>query len=148
MHNLNRLQKVGIHCPEVVSLRKHVLVMSFIGNDQKAAPKLKGRISIQTLPFFIFGFRIGVSLFPSLHLCPPLIPSIYLFIHSFIFLLLSFPFLLTIPYPVPFVPPPLSENPFPHHHRRPLVLVPNGVCPRPDDRHDEDDVQVCPNHSR
>lgn len=41
MHNLNRLQKVGIHCPEVVSLRKHVLVMSFIGNDQKAAPKLK-----------------------------------------------------------------------------------------------------------
>jgi len=41
MHNLNRLQKVGIHCPEVVSLRKHVLVMSFIGTDQKAAPKLK-----------------------------------------------------------------------------------------------------------
>jgi len=41
MHNLNRLQRVGIHCPEVVSLRKHVLVMSFIGTDQKAAPKLK-----------------------------------------------------------------------------------------------------------
>jgi len=41
MHNLNRLQRVGVHCPEVVSLRKHVLVMSFIGTDQKAAPKLK-----------------------------------------------------------------------------------------------------------
>lgn len=41
MHNLNRLQKVGVHCPEVVSLKKHVLVLSFIGNDQKAAPKLK-----------------------------------------------------------------------------------------------------------
>ncbi|KAJ1191160.1 hypothetical protein NDU88_000476 [Pleurodeles waltl] len=40
-HNLNRMQKAGIPCPEVVMLKKHVLVMSFIGQDQVPAPKLK-----------------------------------------------------------------------------------------------------------
>lgn len=35
------MQKAGIRCPEVVSLKKHVLVMSFIGQDQVPAPKLK-----------------------------------------------------------------------------------------------------------
>ncbi|XP_042299308.1 serine/threonine-protein kinase RIO3-like [Sceloporus undulatus] len=41
MHNLTRMQKAGIPCPEVVNLKKHVLVMSFIGQDQVPAPKLK-----------------------------------------------------------------------------------------------------------
>lgn len=41
MHNLVRLQKAGIPCPEVVALKKHVLVMSFIGKDHNPAPKLK-----------------------------------------------------------------------------------------------------------
>ncbi|GJQ73238.1 hypothetical protein Trydic_g13615 [Trypoxylus dichotomus] len=41
MHNLKRLQKAGILCPEVVALKKHILVMSFIGNENKAAPKLR-----------------------------------------------------------------------------------------------------------
>ncbi|ETE68087.1 Serine/threonine-protein kinase RIO3, partial [Ophiophagus hannah] len=41
MHNLTRMQKAGIRCPQVVSLKKHVLVMSFIGQDQVPAPKLK-----------------------------------------------------------------------------------------------------------
>ncbi|XP_067833754.1 serine/threonine-protein kinase RIO3 [Heptranchias perlo] len=41
MHNLARMQKVGILCPEVVVLKKHILVMSFIGQDQVPAPKLK-----------------------------------------------------------------------------------------------------------
>ncbi|XP_062986709.1 serine/threonine-protein kinase RIO3 [Elgaria multicarinata webbii] len=41
MHNLTRMQKASIPCPEVVSLKKHVLVMSFIGQDQVPAPKLK-----------------------------------------------------------------------------------------------------------
>lgn len=41
MHNLNRMREAGIRCPEVVLLRKHTLVMSFIGQDQKAALKLK-----------------------------------------------------------------------------------------------------------
>ncbi|XP_051879735.1 serine/threonine-protein kinase RIO3 [Pristis pectinata] len=41
MHNLTRMHKVGIPCPEVVLLKKHVLVMSFIGQDHVAAPKLK-----------------------------------------------------------------------------------------------------------
>ncbi len=36
-----RLHRNGIPCPEVVSLRKHVLIMSFIGKDQVPAPKLK-----------------------------------------------------------------------------------------------------------
>lgn len=41
MHNLKRLHSHGIHCPKVVLLKKHVLVMSFIGKDQVPAPKLK-----------------------------------------------------------------------------------------------------------
>jgi RIO kinase 3 len=41
MHNLKRLHERGIPCPEVVLLRKHVLIMSFIGQDQRPAPKLK-----------------------------------------------------------------------------------------------------------
>lgn len=32
MHNLGRLKKAGIPCPEVLALKKHILVMSFIGN--------------------------------------------------------------------------------------------------------------------
>ncbi|XP_062488823.1 serine/threonine-protein kinase RIO3 isoform X2 [Pezoporus occidentalis] len=41
MHNLTRMQNAGIPCPKVVLLKKHVLVMSFIGQDQVPAPKLK-----------------------------------------------------------------------------------------------------------
>uniref|UniRef100_A0AAR2JYS3 Serine/threonine-protein kinase RIO3 n=1 Tax=Pygocentrus nattereri TaxID=42514 RepID=A0AAR2JYS3_PYGNA len=41
MHNLARMKKAGIPCPEVVVLKKHILVMSFIGQDQVPAPKLK-----------------------------------------------------------------------------------------------------------
>lgn len=41
MHNMMRLQKLGINCPDMILLKKHVLVMSFIGRDNKAAPKLK-----------------------------------------------------------------------------------------------------------
>lgn len=41
MHNMKRMQKIGMNCPEVVLLKKHILVMSFIGRDRKPAPKLK-----------------------------------------------------------------------------------------------------------
>lgn len=41
MHNLTRMQQAEVPCPEVVILKKHVLVMSFIGKDQVPAPKLK-----------------------------------------------------------------------------------------------------------
>lgn len=41
MHNLLRMQKIGINCPEVITLKKNILVMSFIGNSNVAAPKLK-----------------------------------------------------------------------------------------------------------
>lgn len=44
MHNLMRMQKFGISCPDVVMLKKHILVMSFIGDDHVAAPKLKEAI--------------------------------------------------------------------------------------------------------
>lgn len=36
-----RMKKAGILCPEVVILRKHILVMSFIGQEHVPAPKLK-----------------------------------------------------------------------------------------------------------
>ncbi|XP_060949718.1 serine/threonine-protein kinase RIO3 [Limanda limanda] len=44
MHNLNRMKKAEIPCPEVVLLKKHILVMSFIGKDHVPAPKLKDAI--------------------------------------------------------------------------------------------------------
>ncbi|KAH8298186.1 hypothetical protein KR018_010579 [Drosophila ironensis] len=41
MHNLMRMQAIGLNVPEVVVLKKHVLVMRFIGDNHNAAPKLK-----------------------------------------------------------------------------------------------------------
>lgn len=41
MHNLNRIIKAGIPCPKVVLLKKHILILEFIGKDTKAAPMLK-----------------------------------------------------------------------------------------------------------
>ncbi len=41
MHNLLKMAKFGILVPDVVLLRKHILLMSFIGHDGKPAPKLK-----------------------------------------------------------------------------------------------------------
>uniref|UniRef100_A0A3Q2UBU2 Serine/threonine-protein kinase RIO3 n=1 Tax=Fundulus heteroclitus TaxID=8078 RepID=A0A3Q2UBU2_FUNHE len=41
MHNLSRMKKAGIPCPDVVLLKKHILVMSFIGKQSVPAPKLK-----------------------------------------------------------------------------------------------------------
>ncbi|XP_029633361.1 serine/threonine-protein kinase RIO3 [Octopus sinensis] len=39
--NLHRLRRFGIPCPTLISLKNHVLVMSFIGHDHQAAPKLR-----------------------------------------------------------------------------------------------------------
>lgn len=36
-----RLSARGVRCPEVVVLKKHVLVMSFIGEEMKPAPQLR-----------------------------------------------------------------------------------------------------------
>uniref|UniRef100_A0A8C6VYT2 Serine/threonine-protein kinase RIO3 n=1 Tax=Nothobranchius furzeri TaxID=105023 RepID=A0A8C6VYT2_NOTFU len=41
MHNLSRMKKAGLPVPDVVLLKKHILVMSFIGKDHVPAPKLK-----------------------------------------------------------------------------------------------------------
>jgi len=41
MHNLSRILKAGIPCPRIVQLKKHILVMSFIGQEMRPAPKLK-----------------------------------------------------------------------------------------------------------
>lgn len=38
---LFRMKKAEIPCPKVVLLKKHILVMSFIGKDHVPAPKLK-----------------------------------------------------------------------------------------------------------
>ncbi|KAG7276394.1 hypothetical protein CRUP_021905 [Coryphaenoides rupestris] len=40
-HNLTRMKKAGIPCPDVALLRKHILVLTFIGKDHIPAPKLK-----------------------------------------------------------------------------------------------------------
>ncbi|XP_070499172.1 serine/threonine-protein kinase RIO3 [Chironomus tepperi] len=41
-HNLNRLAKAGILCPQPIVFKKHILLMSYIGNGHEhPAPKLK-----------------------------------------------------------------------------------------------------------
>ncbi|KAJ0059841.1 hypothetical protein NL108_013776 [Boleophthalmus pectinirostris] len=44
MHNLARLTRAGVSCPDVVLLKKHILVMSFIGAEHVPAPKLKDAV--------------------------------------------------------------------------------------------------------
>jgi serine/threonine-protein kinase RIO1 len=41
MRNLCRVRRTGIVCPQPLALRDHVLVMSFVGRDGAAAPKLR-----------------------------------------------------------------------------------------------------------
>jgi len=41
MRNLVKMARHGIHVPEAVMLKKHVLLMSFIGSDGAPAPKLR-----------------------------------------------------------------------------------------------------------
>ena len=41
MHNLTRMCKAEIPCPQVVMLKKHILILGFIGKDMRPAPKLK-----------------------------------------------------------------------------------------------------------
>ena len=41
---VDRMKKAGIACPSVALLKKHILVMSFIGKDQQPAPKLKDAV--------------------------------------------------------------------------------------------------------
>ncbi|GFT75262.1 hypothetical protein NPIL_319581 [Nephila pilipes] len=41
MRNLQRMKKANMSCPDVITLKKHVLVMSFIGKDSLPAPKIK-----------------------------------------------------------------------------------------------------------
>jgi RIO kinase 3 len=39
--NLKALKKAGINCPDAISLKKHVLVMTFLGSDCRPAPQLR-----------------------------------------------------------------------------------------------------------
>merc|ERR1711915_55326 len=48
LHNLMKMAKGGIRVPDVVLLKKHVLVMSFIGSDGKPAPKIKDAVEGMT----------------------------------------------------------------------------------------------------
>ena len=41
LHNLSKMLKHGVNVPEPILLKKHVLVMSFIGDEGSPAPKLK-----------------------------------------------------------------------------------------------------------
>lgn len=41
LNNLNRIKKAGILCPYVVMLKKHILVMEFLGQDGVASPTLR-----------------------------------------------------------------------------------------------------------
>lgn len=65
MHNLIRMRKCGINCPEVITLKKHVLVMSFIGNENLAAPKLKE--AALSLEEYIFAYDEVVEMMCKLY---------------------------------------------------------------------------------
>ena len=39
LHNLNKMLKFGIRVPEAVLLKKHVLLMGFIGREGRPAPE-------------------------------------------------------------------------------------------------------------
>lgn len=41
MHNLKKIERAGLPCPSVVLLKKHLLVMSFVGMDGVPAPQLR-----------------------------------------------------------------------------------------------------------
>lgn len=41
LHNLSKMLKHGVNVPEPILLKKHVLVMSFVGDEGSPAPKLK-----------------------------------------------------------------------------------------------------------
>jgi len=41
MRNLKRLSAAGIPCPLAIALKHHILIMSFIGSNGQAAPRLK-----------------------------------------------------------------------------------------------------------
>lgn len=57
------MQKAGIPCPAVVLLKKHILVMSFIGQDQVPAPKLKEvKLSSE---------EMKEAYYQTLHVCVP-----------------------------------------------------------------------------
>ena len=45
-NNLTRIKKAGILCPNVVMLKKHILVMEFLGNNGIAAPTLREAINL------------------------------------------------------------------------------------------------------
>ena len=41
LHNLRKMARFGVKVPRAVALKKHVLIMEFIGSDGQPAPKLK-----------------------------------------------------------------------------------------------------------
>lgn len=76
MRNLERLHRVGIACPEVVLLRKHILMMRFIGSttetggsDASAAPKLSDYLcrSEVKLPTQVRAFQQTVEIMKKMY---------------------------------------------------------------------------------
>merc|ERR1719186_1269508 len=45
LHNLNKMSRAGLRVPTAVVLKKHILVMSFIGREGRPAPKLKDAVA-------------------------------------------------------------------------------------------------------
>jgi len=50
MLNLKRMSKRGILCPDVLYYDQHILVLSLIGANGKAAPKVKDSVPFLTPP--------------------------------------------------------------------------------------------------
>ena len=62
MHNLLRIKRGGILCPDVVMLKKHILVMSFLGKNGNPSPTLREAIHLSdTQLASLMGETIEVS---------------------------------------------------------------------------------------
>ena len=55
MHNLMKMKRLEINCPDVVVLKKHVLIMSMVGEDnQPGKCFLKRRLAFLDTVFNLF----------------------------------------------------------------------------------------------
>ncbi|KAJ2919172.1 hypothetical protein MD484_g1255, partial [Candolleomyces efflorescens] len=70
MRNLKRLRAAGIDCPEPVEVRENVLVMTFVGNEGWASPRLKdaGLTTEQLNPLYISLVCTVRTMFHTCHL--------------------------------------------------------------------------------
>jgi len=67
LHNLAKMSRAGLRVPDVVLLKKHVLVMSFIGGEGVPAPKLKDAVAVMSSKDIELAYTQTVEMMESLY---------------------------------------------------------------------------------